>query len=111
MRGKSARWGPLFRAEWMTSGTRQRATAMALTSSSVFVATEALPPIGEQLQLFLSLGPRGSWGAHCRVTNVHLSVEPGSPAGFAAVFENDETTRASVASLLQTTQPSGNRRA
>lgn len=112
MSPKSGRWGALFRAEWMASGTRQRATAMALTSESVFVATEALPAIGERLQLFLSFGARGSWGMFARVTNVHLSSEPGNPPGFAAVFEDDESTRASVNALLSMTQlPSGTRRA
>lgn len=83
---------------------------MSLTSSSVFVATETLPAIGEHLQLFLSLGMHGSWGVAARVTHVHLSVEPGSPPGFAVTFEQDESTRSSVAALLRSAEPSGHRR-
>lgn len=111
MRAKASRWGALFRAEWMASGKRERATATALTSSSIFVATENLPSVGEQLQLFLSFGRRASFGTAVRVTNVHLTVEPGNPAGFAATFEDDDATRAAVAALLELTQaPSGGRR-
>src|SRR5262245_42578429 len=110
---KAASCSALLRAEWIDGVTHRRATAMRLTPSSVFIATEALPPLGQTIDMILSFAGRRSWRLRGCVTHVHLSVEPGSPAGFVTRFDDDPATIAAAQALIRGTThaPTPRRRA
>jgi CheY-like chemotaxis protein len=92
-----------LRAEVHADGLDEIACALELSEESVFVVTDALPPVGTRLMLRLSfphaiepIDVRGS------VAQVRLASGPGTPSGFVAALEpDDEAQRASLRALVE----------
>jgi CheY-like chemotaxis protein len=93
----------ILRAEVHADGLDEIACALELSEESVFVVTDALPPVGTRLMLRLSfphaiepIDVRGS------VAQVRLASGPGTPSGFVAAPEpDDDTQRASLRALVE----------
>jgi CheY-like chemotaxis protein len=78
----------ILRAEILHGESSEVTCALEMTDTSVFIVTEGLPPIGDNVHLRLSF-PRTIRPllVSGRVTQVRLSSGPGTPPGFVAEFE------------------------
>ncbi len=98
----------ILRAEIFRGGAREISCALEMTSESVFVVTDDLPPVGDRVALCLSF-PRTvrEVVVKGRVRQVRLSSGPGSPPGFVAEFEvGSAEEREELAALARRVQPS-----
>lgn len=100
MSASAARRSALLRAEWGASGVHERTTAIEVTESSAFVMTEALPPVGAEVDLELRFASRTNVSLRGIVTQVRLSLEPGVPAGFSVDFAGEPAELAKIAALI-----------
>lgn len=92
---------PLLCVDWGVEGVRERTTAIELTEHTAFVVTDALPPVGAEVDLDLRFGRRAPICVRGRVTQVRLSLEPGVPVGFSAAFVGDGPSLSRIAALLR----------
>src|SRR5262245_21929685 len=93
----------ILRAEILRGEESEVACALEMTDTSVFIVTEALPPIGELVHLRLSF-PRTVRPllVSGRVMQVRMSTGPGHPAGFVAEFDvESEDVRKKVADVAR----------
>jgi CheY-like chemotaxis protein len=92
----------ILRAEAELSDRIVTSYAIELDETSVFLVTDALPPVGAKVALRLSLSraiePLAVNGV---VSEVRLSSGPGAPSGFCVRFDSEETKRAEVGRFVR----------
>lgn len=101
MTATSSRTG-ILRAEltYDASGESEIACGLELTEETMFVVTDALPPVGARLRIRLSfrhaIEPIETCGV---VDQIRMASGPGNPSGFVARF--DEAEREAVRTIVE----------